>query len=31
MVLERPKSGASWEGYVLEEILKAVEPKEAYF
>ena len=30
--LERhPKSGASWEGYVLEETLRAVEPQEAYF
>lgn len=26
-----PKCGASWEGYVLEETLKAVEPDEAYF
>lgn len=26
-----PKSGASWEGYVVEEILAAVEPDEAYF
>ena len=26
-----PKSGASWEGYVLEETLKSVEPDEAYF
>jgi uncharacterized protein len=30
-LLEHPKSGASWEGYVLEETLKAVEPEEAYF
>lgn len=30
--LERhPKSGASWEGYVVEETLKAVEPEAAYF
>ncbi len=30
--LERhPKVGASWEGYVIEEILKAVEPDGAYF
>ena len=30
--LERhPKCGASWEGYVVEEILKAVEPEAAYF
>jgi len=26
-----PKSGASWEGYVVEEVLKAVAPDEAYF
>jgi predicted AAA+ superfamily ATPase len=26
-----PKCGASWEGYVIEETLKAVEPDEAYF
>jgi predicted AAA+ superfamily ATPase len=26
-----PKSGASWEGYAVEEILAAVEPDEAYF
>jgi predicted AAA+ superfamily ATPase len=26
-----PKCGASWEGYVVEEILKAAEPDEAYF
>jgi hypothetical protein len=30
-VLTHPKSGASWEGYVVEEVLKAVEPDEAYF
>lgn len=30
-LLAHPKSGASWEGYVLEEILKAIEPDEAYF
>ena len=30
--LERhPKCGASWEGYVVEEILRAVEPEAAYF
>jgi uncharacterized protein len=30
--LERhPKSGASWEGYVVEETLKAIEPEAAYF
>ena len=26
-----PKLGASWEGYVIEEILAAMEPEEAYF
>ena len=26
-----PKVGASWEGYALEEILKALAPDEAYF
>lgn len=26
-----PKSGASWEGYVIEDVLKAVAPDEAYF
>jgi uncharacterized protein len=26
-----PKSGASWEGYVIEEVLKAVTPDEVYF
>jgi predicted AAA+ superfamily ATPase len=26
-----PKVGASWEGYAVEEVLKAVEPDEAYF
>jgi len=30
-LLEHPKSGASWEGYVIEEVLLAVEPDEAYF
>jgi predicted AAA+ superfamily ATPase len=30
--LERhPKCGASWEGYVVEEILRVVEPEAAYF
>ncbi len=30
--LERhPKMGSSWEGYIIEEILKRVEPDEAYF
>jgi len=26
-----PRSGASWEGYVVEEVLKSVAPDEAYF
>jgi hypothetical protein len=26
-----PRSGASWEGYVIEETIKAVAPEEAYF
>jgi uncharacterized protein len=26
-----PKSGASWEGYVIEEVIKAVAPDEFYF
>lgn len=26
-----PKSGASWEGYVIEEVIKAVSPDEVYF
>jgi uncharacterized protein len=26
-----PKSGASWEGYVIEEVLKSTAPDEAYF
>jgi len=26
-----PKSGASWEGYAIEEVLKAVAPDEAYY
>jgi len=30
-LLTHPKSGASWEGYVIEEALKAAEPDEAYF
>ena len=30
-LLAHPKSGASWEGYAVEEILKMVEPDEAYF
>jgi uncharacterized protein len=30
-LLAHPKCGASWEGYAIEEILKLVEPDEAYF
>lgn len=30
-LLSHPKCGASWEGYVIEETLKAVKPDEAYF
>ena len=30
-LLSHPKCGASWEGYVLGETLRAVEPDEAYF
>jgi uncharacterized protein len=30
-LLLHPRSGASWEGFVIEEILKAVLPDEAYF
>ena len=30
-LLSHPKCGASWEGYVVEEILNAVRPDEAYF
>ena len=30
-LLTHPKSGASWEGYVVEEVLRAVAPDEAYF
>lgn len=26
-----PKSGASWEGYVIEEVIKAADPDEVYF
>ena len=26
-----PKSGASWEGYVIEEVIKAIDPDEVYF
>jgi len=30
-LLSHPKMGASWEGYAIEEILKAVRPDDAYF
>ncbi|OGT33402.1 MAG: hypothetical protein A2W28_07900, partial [Gammaproteobacteria bacterium RBG_16_51_14] len=30
-LLTHPKAGASWEGYVLEEVLDVVQPDEAYF
>jgi predicted AAA+ superfamily ATPase len=30
-LLEHPKSGASWEGYVIDEVLRTVEPDEVYF
>jgi predicted AAA+ superfamily ATPase len=30
-LLTHPKSGASWEGYVIEEAIKAVQPDEVYF
>ncbi|NOZ50723.1 MAG: ATP-binding protein [Chloroflexi bacterium] len=30
-LLGHPRVGASWEGFVLEEVLKAVDPLEAYF
>ncbi|MCX5814309.1 MAG: ATP-binding protein [Proteobacteria bacterium] len=30
-LLDHPKSGASWEGYVIDEVLRVVEPDEAYF
>lgn len=30
-LLHHPKSGASWEGYAIEETLKLVQPDEAYF
>jgi predicted AAA+ superfamily ATPase len=30
-LLGHPKSGASWEGYVIEEVLRAMEPEETYF
>lgn len=30
-LMTHPKIGASWEGYVIEEVLAAVQPDEAYF
>ncbi len=30
-LLSHPKSGASWEGYAVEELLNAIEPDQAYF
>lgn len=30
-LLTHPKAGASWEGYVVEEVLAAIHPDEAYF
>lgn len=30
-ILSHPKAGASWEGYVIEQVLGIVEPDEAYF
>lgn len=30
-LLLHPRSGASWEGYVIEEVMKALLPDEAYF
>ena len=30
-LLGHPKSGASWEGYVLKEITRAIEPDDVYF
>lgn len=30
-LLTNPKCGASWEGYVIEETIKAVEPDEVYY
>ncbi len=30
-LLSHPKSGASWEGYIIETILTAIQPDEAYF
>ncbi len=30
-LLEHPKSGASWEGYAIEETIKATQPDETYY
>lgn len=30
-VLSHPKCGASWEGFALEEVIRTLEPREAYF
>jgi predicted AAA+ superfamily ATPase len=30
-LLSHPKSGASWEGYVVEEVINAIQPDQAYF
>jgi uncharacterized protein len=30
-LLSHPKSGASWEGYAIEEVLRVAEPEESYF
>ena len=30
-LLTHPKSGASWEGYIVEEVVKAVRPDQAFF
>ena len=30
-LLTHPKSGASWEGFVLEQVLRIAQPDEAYF
>ncbi len=30
-LLTHPKCGGSWEGYVIEEVIRAVEPDEAFF
>lgn len=30
-LLSHPKSGASWEGYAIEEALNCIQPEEAYF